>query len=82
MIDPDDKQVVRLESRFIETFKFRDGAVWGVFGKGSTFVMESTHVNNEIWLPHKLTSMSASSFSGNWFQLQHAIRTAIQNASM
>jgi hypothetical protein len=50
-IDPDDKQVVRLESRFIETFKFRDGAVWASFSKGSTFVMESTHVNNEIWLP-------------------------------
>jgi outer membrane lipoprotein-sorting protein len=50
-IDPNDKQVVRLESRFIETFKFRDGAVWASFSKGSTFVMESTHVNNEIWLP-------------------------------
>ncbi len=50
-IDPNDKQVVRLESRFIETFKFRDGAVWASFTKGSTFVMESTHVNNEIWLP-------------------------------
>ena len=50
-IDPDDKQVVRLESRFIETFKFRDGGVWASFSKGSTYVMESTHVNNEIWLP-------------------------------
>jgi outer membrane lipoprotein-sorting protein len=50
-IDPNDKQVVRLESRFIETFKFRDGAMWASFSKGSTFVMESTHVNNEIWLP-------------------------------
>lgn len=50
-IDPNDKQVVRLESRFIETFKFRDGAVWASFSKGSTYVMESTHVNNEIWLP-------------------------------
>ncbi len=50
-IDPNDKQVVRLESRFIETFKFRDGAVWASFSKGSTHVMESTRVNNEIWLP-------------------------------
>ena len=53
-IDPTDKQVVRLESRFIETFKFRDGAVWASFSKGSTHVMESTRVNNEIWLPAQM----------------------------
>jgi len=50
-IDPNDKQVVRMESRFIETFKFRNGAMWASFSKGSTYVMESTRVNNEIWLP-------------------------------
>jgi hypothetical protein len=53
-IDPQDKQVVRLESRFIEPFKFRDGAIWASFSKGSTYVVESTLVNNEIWLPAQI----------------------------
>lgn len=53
-IDPQDKQVVRLESRFTEPFKFRDGAIWATFSKGSTYVVESTFVNNEIWLPAQI----------------------------
>ena len=52
-IDPNDKQVVRVESRFIEALKIGGGLV-GSLREGSTFVLEATHVNNEIWLPAQI----------------------------
>ena len=52
-IDPNDKQVVRVESRFIEALKVGGGLV-GSLREGSTFVLESTHVNQEIWLPAQI----------------------------
>ncbi|NOT59204.1 MAG: hypothetical protein HOP19_03155 [Acidobacteria bacterium] len=52
-IDPNDKQVVRVESRFIEALKMAGGLV-GSLREGSTFVLEATHVNNEIWLPAQI----------------------------
>ncbi len=52
-IDPNDKQVVRVESRFLEPLKIAGGLV-GALREGSTFVLESTHINEEIWLPAQI----------------------------
>ena len=52
-IDPNDKQVVRVESRFIEALKIGGGLV-GALREGSTFVLEATRINEEIWLPAQI----------------------------
>jgi hypothetical protein len=52
-IDPNDKQVVRVESRIIEALKV-GGGLLASLREGSTFVMEQTHINNEIWLPAQM----------------------------
>ena len=52
-IDPHDKQVVRVESRIIEALKVGGGLVASL-REGSTFVMEQTRINNEIWLPAQM----------------------------
>lgn len=49
-IDPQDKQVVRVESRFIKSIGI-GGGLLGSLKEGSTFMLETTLVNNELWLP-------------------------------
>ncbi|MBX3280137.1 MAG: hypothetical protein KF868_19215 [Acidobacteria bacterium] len=49
-IDPNDKQVVRVEARLIESFKI-GGGLLASLKEGSTFVLEGARVNEEIWLP-------------------------------
>jgi hypothetical protein len=49
-IDPNDKQVVRVEARLIDSYKVAGGLLASL-KKGATFVLEQQRVNNEIWLP-------------------------------
>jgi len=49
-VDPNDKQVIRVEARLIESYKI-GGGLLASLKKGATFVMEQQRVNNEIWLP-------------------------------
>jgi hypothetical protein len=49
-VDPEDKQVVRVEARFIKSLNV-GGGLLGALKEGSTFFLESTRVNDEIWLP-------------------------------
>lgn len=49
-IDPNDRQVVRVEARLIDSYKIGGGLVASL-KKGATFVMEQQRVNDEIWLP-------------------------------
>lgn len=49
-IAPDDKQVVRVEARLIESFKI-GGGLLASLKEGSTFVLEAARINEEIWLP-------------------------------
>ncbi len=58
-IDPQAKDVVRLEARLNTAVKF-GGGVFASLQKDSGFVFEQQRVNNEVWLP----SMSEAHFSG------------------
>lgn len=49
-IDPQDKQVVRVESRFIKSLGI-GGGLLGALKEGSTFMLEAALVNDELWLP-------------------------------
>ncbi|MFN7930637.1 MAG: hypothetical protein U0Y68_22485 [Blastocatellia bacterium] len=49
-IDPKDKQVVRVESRFIKSLGIGGGLI-GSLKEGSTFMLEAALVNDELWLP-------------------------------
>lgn len=49
-IDPNDKQIARLEMRLGDSFKVAGGLLASI-KSGSAIVMEQERVNNEIWLP-------------------------------
>jgi hypothetical protein len=49
-VDPNDKQIVRLEAVLFESFKI-GGGVLAKLQKGASFIIEQERVNNEIWLP-------------------------------
>ncbi len=49
-VDPNDKQVVRIEARLIDSYKIAGGLLASL-KKGATFVLEQQRVNDEIWLP-------------------------------
>lgn len=49
-IDPEDKQIARVEARLVEPYKV-GGGLLASLGKGSSFVLEQDRINNEIWLP-------------------------------
>src|SRR5262249_5260724 len=49
-IDPDDRQVTRVEARLIEAFKI-GGGMLASLKEGANFVIEQERVNQEIWLP-------------------------------
>ncbi len=49
-IDPNDKQIARLEMRLGDSFKVAGGLLASI-KSGSAMVFEQERVNNEIWLP-------------------------------
>lgn len=49
-IDPNDKQIARLEMRLGDSFKVAGGLLASI-KSGSAIVFEQERVNNEIWLP-------------------------------
>jgi hypothetical protein len=49
-IDPNDKQIARLEMRLGDSFKMAGGLLASI-KSGSAMVFEQERVNNEIWLP-------------------------------
>ena len=49
-IDPQDKQIARLEMRLADSFKMGGGLLASI-KSGSAMVFEQERVNNEIWLP-------------------------------
>jgi hypothetical protein len=49
-IDPDDKQVIRLEAKLAEGFKMAGGLLFSL-KPGAAFVMEQTRMAEGIWLP-------------------------------
>lgn len=54
-IDPEDKQVAKLEAEFVKPFKIA-GGLFATVKKGATISLEQTRINNEVWLP-SLTSL-------------------------
>jgi len=49
-IDPNDKQVARVEARLVETYKI-GGGMLASLKEGANFTFEQERVNQEIWLP-------------------------------
>lgn len=49
-VDPNDRQVVRVEARLIDSYKI-GGGLLASLKKGASFALEQQRVNNEIWLP-------------------------------
>lgn len=57
-IDPQDKQVMRLEARLSEGFKLGGGLLASI-RQGSAFIIEQTRMSDGVWLP-RLTQINAS----------------------
>jgi hypothetical protein len=57
-IDPEDKQVMRLEARLAEGFKMAGGLLFSL-RPGATLVMEQTRMDEGVWLP-KLAQINLS----------------------
>lgn len=51
-VDPQDKQIVKMEARFVKPIKIA-GGLFATVKEGSTFAFEQNRINNEIWLPSK-----------------------------
>ncbi|MBO0861850.1 MAG: hypothetical protein J2P21_25840 [Chloracidobacterium sp.] len=49
-IDPNDKQVARVEARLVESYKI-GGGMLASLKEGANFTLEQERVNQEIWLP-------------------------------
>jgi outer membrane lipoprotein-sorting protein len=49
-IDPNDKQVARVEARLVEAYKI-GGGMLASLKEGANFTLEQERVNQEIWLP-------------------------------
>ena len=49
-VDPNAKEVVRLEARLVDSFKIGGGLVASL-GRGSALIFEQEMVHNEVWLP-------------------------------
>ncbi|MFN7946426.1 MAG: hypothetical protein U0Z53_13835 [Blastocatellia bacterium] len=52
-VDAADKQVARVESRLIDSYKIAGGMLASL-REGATFVLEQERVNNELWLPTRM----------------------------
>lgn len=65
-VDEQDRALVKAEGRFVDSFKIGGGLVANI-QKGTSFQMEQTKVNGEVWLP----SMAAGSGSARFFLLFH-----------
>jgi hypothetical protein len=68
-IDPEDRQVIRLEARLAEGFKMAGGLLFSL-RPGAAFVMEQTRMNEGVWLPRLAQinlSMKVLLFAGKDF---------------
>jgi hypothetical protein len=52
-VDPEDKQVARVDARLVESYKVAGGLLASL-REGATFVLEQEKINNEIWLPTRI----------------------------
>jgi hypothetical protein len=52
-VDPNDKQVARVDARLVQAYKVAGGLLASL-REGATFVLEQEKVNNEIWLPTRI----------------------------
>lgn len=52
-VDPQDKQVARVDARLVESYKVAGGLLASL-REGATFVLEQEKINDEIWLPTRI----------------------------
>lgn len=52
-VDPNDKQVARVDARLVQAYKVAGGLLASL-REGATFVLEQERINNEIWLPTRI----------------------------
>lgn len=52
-VDPEDRQVARVDARLVESYKVAGGLLASL-REGATFVLEQEKINGEIWLPTRI----------------------------
>jgi hypothetical protein len=58
-VDEEDKVLVRVEGRFVRPFKIGAGLVADI-KQDTNFTFEQTKVNDEVWLPSKISAQGAA----------------------